>query len=96
MERRAAYGGGLGAAGVGRRLQRPALAGGICSGRRLNNRLPPDYRYVYGQDRPFAPSRARTATGRAIDPQSLAGAMTCGTAGCQEQIRDERLPSAHR
>jgi len=74
----------------------PVLSSGIYSGRRLNNRLPADYRYVYGQDRPFAPSLARTSTGRAIDPQSLAGSETCGTAGCHEQIVAEWLPSAHR
>ncbi len=74
----------------------PVLASGIYSGRKLNNRLPPDYRFVYGKDRPFAPSLARTATGRAIDPQSLAGSMTCGTPGCHEQILAEWLPSAHR
>lgn len=74
----------------------PVLASGIYAGRKLNNRLPADYRFVYGQDRPFAPSLARTATGRAIDPQSLAGSMTCGTAGCHEQIVEEWAPSAHR
>lgn len=74
----------------------PILASGIYGARKLNNRLPPDYRYVYGQDRPFAPSLARTSTGRAIDPQSLAGSETCGTAGCHEQIVAEWLPSAHR
>ncbi len=74
----------------------PVLASGIYSGRRLNNRLPPDYRFVYGKDRPFAPSLARTATGGAIDPQSLAGSLTCGTSGCHEQILQEWLPSAHR
>ncbi len=74
----------------------PVLSSGIYSGRKLNNRLPADYRYVYGQDRPFAPSLARTSTGRAIDPQSLAGSETCGTAGCHEQIVAEWLPSAHR
>lgn len=74
----------------------PVLASGLYAGRKLNNRLPADYRYVYGEDRPFAPSLARTATGRAIDPQSLAGSETCGTAGCHEQIVAEWRPSAHR
>jgi len=74
----------------------PVLSSGIYAGRKLNNRLPPDYRFVYGKDRPFAPSLARTSTGRAIDPQSLAGSETCGTAGCHEQIVAEWRPSAHR
>lgn len=74
----------------------PVLASGLYAGRKLNNRLPADYRYVYGEERPFAPSLARTATGRAIDPQSLAGSETCGTAGCHEQIVAEWRPSAHR
>lgn len=77
-------------------LTLPVLASGIYAGRKLNNRLPAGYRFVYGEDRPFAPSLARTATGRAIDPQSLGGSMTCGTAGCHEQILAEWEPSAHR
>jgi hypothetical protein len=77
-------------------LTLPVLSSGVYAGRKLHNRLPADYRYLYGKDRPFAPSLARTSTGRAIDPQSLAGSATCGTSGCHEQILAEWLPSAHR
>ncbi len=60
------------------------------------NELPADYSYLYGEDRPFAPSLATTETGGALDPESLAGSKTCGTAGCHTQILEEWLPSAHR
>ncbi len=60
------------------------------------NELPADYSYVYGEDRPFAPSLAVTSTGGAFDAESLAGSKTCGSAGCHRQILDEWLPSAHR
>jgi hypothetical protein len=65
-------------------------------GRKAKAELPKDYRYLYGKDRPFAPSLARTATGGAIDSQSLAGSETCGTAGCHSEIVEEWKPSAHR
>lgn len=76
-----------------------ALVGGLTmvyGGRKLENRLPADYRYLYGKDRPFAPSLARTATGGAIDSQSLAGSESCGTANCHAEIVEEWRPSAHR
>jgi hypothetical protein len=60
------------------------------------NEFPSDYSYVYGKDRPFAPSLARTSTGGAFDARSLSGSMTCGTEGCHKRIMREWLPSAHR
>ncbi len=65
-------------------------------GQRYVNEFPADYEYVYGEDRPFAPSLARTATGGAFDARSLAGSETCGTPGCHAQIVEEWKPSAHR
>jgi hypothetical protein len=66
------------------------------SGTRFNNELPQDYSYIYGTNRPFAPSLARTDTGKAFDERSLAGSASCGTAGCHTQILEEWKPSAHR
>ena len=65
-------------------------------GTEYNNEFPDDYSYLYGEDRPFAPSLARTATGGAFDSRSLAGSESCGTAGCHAQILEEWGPSAHR
>ncbi|MFQ6615342.1 MAG: multiheme c-type cytochrome [Fidelibacterota bacterium] len=62
----------------------------------LVNRLPDDYSYLYGQDRPFAPSLARTSTGDAFDARSLGGSQTCGTSGCHEDVVKEWQVSAHR
>lgn len=62
----------------------------------LNDTLPADYSYVYGADRPFAPSLARTASGGAYDSRSLAGSATCGTGGCHDEIYREWQVSAHR
>ena len=62
----------------------------------LNNRLPADYSYIYGPDRPFAPSLARTNTAQAFDARSLGGSKTCGEAGCHQQIYEEWAVSAHR
>jgi len=64
--------------------------------RRYVNQFPPDYNFLYGTNRPFAPSLARTDTGGAFDSRSLAGSHSCGTAGCHEQILQEWQPSAHR
>lgn len=79
------------------------LATAIClglpylySGTRYTNAFPADYSYLYGTNRPFAPSLARTDTGGAFDARSLAGSHACGTAGCHEQILEEWQPSAHR
>ncbi|MEE9169268.1 MAG: multiheme c-type cytochrome, partial [bacterium] len=60
------------------------------------NKLPEDYSYLYGPDRPFAPSLARTSTGGAFDARSMGGSESCGTAGCHEQILKEWEVSAHR
>jgi hypothetical protein len=76
-----------------------ALAGALAvaySGTRYVNEFPDDYSFLYGEDRPFAPSLAQTTTGGAFDSRSLAGSRSCGTAGCHEQILEEWLPSAHR
>jgi len=58
--------------------------------------FPEDYDLSYGEDRPFAPSLANTASGGAFDPRTLAGSMSCGTAGCHEEILAEWEVSAHR
>jgi hypothetical protein len=68
----------------------------VYSGTEYVNEFPEDYSYIYGEDRPFAPSLARTATGGAFDPVSLAGSESCGTTGCHSQIVAEWKPSAHR
>ncbi len=65
-------------------------------GQRYVNEFPEDYNYLYGEDRPFAPSLALTESGGAYDADSLAGSDTCGTAGCHSQILEEWRPSAHR
>ena len=61
-----------------------------------NNEFPEDYSYVYGEDRPFAPSLANTSTGEAFDTRSLSGSESCGTANCHQEIYDEWKVSAHR
>jgi hypothetical protein len=66
------------------------------AGPRYVNELPEDYQLVYGEDRPFAPSLAVTASGGAYDAESLGGSESCGTAGCHQQIVEEWQPSAHR
>jgi len=63
---------------------------------KLVNKLPADYSYVYGANRPFAPSLARTRSGNAYDARSLAGSASCGTSGCHKAIYDEWAVSAHR
>ncbi|MCC6859186.1 MAG: hypothetical protein IT158_11520, partial [Bryobacterales bacterium] len=68
----------------------------VYPGERYENRFPSDYHYLYGKDRPFAPSLAQTSTGGPLDARSLAGSATCGSAGCHTQIYREWLPSAHR
>ncbi|MDH3744814.1 MAG: cytochrome c family protein [Acidobacteriota bacterium] len=60
------------------------------------NQLPEDYNFLYGEDRPFAPSLAVTSTGGAFDAESLAGSESCGTSRCHSQILEEWKPSAHR
>lgn len=68
----------------------------VYDGSRYDNRFPDDYSFLYGTNRPFAPSLATTDTGGAFDARSLAGSRSCGTSGCHEQIVEEWLPSAHR
>ena len=63
---------------------------------RLVNTMPKDYSYVYGPERPFAPSLARTSSGGAIDARSLGGSASCGTSSCHKQVYDEWSVSAHR
>lgn len=65
-------------------------------GTRYVNAFPSDYNFLYGTNRPFAPSLAKTDSGHAFDERSLAGSESCGTAGCHEQITQEWRPSAHR
>jgi hypothetical protein len=87
-----------------RRLALGGLAGSVLlavmpltySGTAYVNEFPDDYNFLYGRDRPFAPSLARTSTGGAFDARSLAGSASCGTAGCHQQIVEEWNPSAHR
>lgn len=82
-----------------------ASAAGVClvaalsfaySGTKYRNEFPAGYNFLFGKDRPFAPSLARTATNGALDPRSLAGSETCGASGCHTQIYAEWKPSAHR
>lgn len=68
----------------------------LYSGTVYENEFPEDYSFLYGKDRPFAPSLARTDTGGAFDSRSLAGSQTCGTSGCHTQILDEWSVSSHR
>jgi hypothetical protein len=63
---------------------------------KLNDKFPDEYSYLYGPDRPFAPSLARTNTNGAFDARSLGGSQSCGTSGCHEQIVKEWEVSAHR
>ena len=62
----------------------------------LINEFPEDDGYLYGEDRPFAPSLATTNTGGAFDPRTLAGSESCGTSGCHSEILAEWQVSAHR
>ncbi len=62
----------------------------------LNDQFPEDYSWLYGEDRPFAPSLANTSTGGAFDSRALGGSEACGSAGCHEQIKKEWEVSAHR
>ncbi len=58
--------------------------------------FPDDYGYLYGPDRPFAPSLAKTSTGGAVDAKALGGSASCGTSGCHKEIMEEWRVSAHR
>jgi hypothetical protein len=69
---------------------------------RLQKAFPADYELwsaknpLYANNRPFAPSLARTRENAPLDPRLLSGSKSCGTIGCHEQIVKEWLPSAHR
>lgn len=62
----------------------------------LKNELPKDYSYVFGPERPFAPSLARTRSGGAYDARLLSGSESCGRSGCHKEIYDQWSVSAHR
>ena len=66
------------------------------AGTKYRNEFPSDYSFLYGKDKPFRASLARTATNGAFDPRTMAGSGTCGSSGCHEQIYEEWKPSAHR
>ncbi|MBM3213383.1 hypothetical protein FJZ36_00480 [Candidatus Poribacteria bacterium] len=72
------------------------VLGVVYSGTEYVNEFPSDYSFLYGEDRAFAPSLARTTTGGAYDARSLSGSESCGTSGCHEEILEEWTPSAHR
>jgi hypothetical protein len=65
-------------------------------GQTYDNEFPEGYNFLYGEDRPFAPSLATTTSGGAFDAESLAGSDSCGSAGCHSQIAEEWRASAHR
>jgi hypothetical protein len=73
-----------------------ALLWAIVPGERMVNQFPDDYSFSYGEDRPFAPSLARTVSGGAYESRSMAGSNSCGTSGCHEEIVAEWSVSAHR
>jgi hypothetical protein len=58
--------------------------------------FPEDYSYKFGEDRPFAPSLARTESGGPYDARTMAGSESCGSSRCHEQIAAEWSISAHR
>jgi hypothetical protein len=68
----------------------------VYAGTSYTNEFPAGYNFLYGKERPFAPSLARTSTNQAFDARSLAGSESCGTVGCHQQIVEEWRPSAHR
>ncbi|MCP5112282.1 MAG: hypothetical protein GY953_15770, partial [bacterium] len=73
-----------------------AIASLVYQSPQLQTTFPEDYSWLYGEDRPFAPSLATTPENQPIDPRQLAGSLNCGTAGCHTQIVEEWVPSAHR
>lgn len=48
------------------------------------------------QGNPFAPTYARTSSGRMVSPSVLGNSASCGTTGCHQEIYEEWAPSAHR
>ena len=79
-----------------------ALAVFAYSPPKLMTEFPADYDLweprnpIYGKNRPFAPSLARTKDNTPLDVRLLSGSEGCGTSGCHEQILQEWIPSAHR
>ena len=73
-----------------------AFSAGLYEAPALVNELPKDYSYLFGPHRPFAPSLATTASGKAIDERSLARSQSCGSSNCHQEIYDEWQVSAHR
>src|ERR1043166_6059057 len=63
------------AAGTALGLTLTTLMPLMYSGREYVNEFPKDYNYLYGTNRPFAPSLARTDTGGAFDARSLSGSL---------------------
>ncbi|MEE8577553.1 MAG: multiheme c-type cytochrome, partial [candidate division Zixibacteria bacterium] len=61
----------------------------------FNNEFPDGYSYDTELG-PFRPSLAKTSTGGAFDPRSLAHSDQCGQSGCHLEIYNEWLPSSHR
>ena len=86
----------LAAAGFVLMLAPVGLLWAVYSGERMHDAFPPDYAYVLGPKRPFAPSLATTVTGGAYDARRLSGSESCGSSGCHEQIAAEWRVSAHR
>ncbi len=68
----------------------------LYDGPKMTGRFPKDYRMPFGQDRPFAPSLARTDSNGPLAAEALAGSATCGDAGCHSAIYAEWSVSAHR
>lgn len=66
------------------------------AGTSYDDSFPADYHFISGEERPFAPSLAKTSTGGAFDARTLAGSRSCGTTRCHSEIVKEWLPSAHR
>lgn len=62
----------------------------------LQQEFPADYSFQYGEDRPFAPSLARTVGYKPMDSRLLSGSESCGTSGCHSEIVQEWQSSAHR
>ncbi|MEO8056486.1 MAG: multiheme c-type cytochrome, partial [Acidobacteriota bacterium] len=68
----------------------------LYNGPKTAGQFPKDYRMPYGQNRPFAPSLARTESNGALAPEALAGSAACGEAGCHPTVFAEWSVSAHR
>jgi len=61
--------------------------------RKYANQLPKDYSYIYGKDRPFAPSLARTATGGAYERGRWVALRAAGRRDATRRILEEWRPS---